>query len=141
MQPELRDGAIGQGFLRKVYRTSLAGLLVALLVSLRWASWQVSAGVAAGWGLSVGILAFWQLVVRLAFGGDAPRPGVAGLALLLKLPVAAAVVWLLISRVQVDPIAFAVGFLIPQTAIGLLVVVRKGSRAPRPAAGEVGQRA
>ena len=110
------------GFLRRVYKGSGAIFLVALLVSLRWARLDISLGVACGWLLAIGLLVSWQVVAGLAFDRERPRPGLAGLFLVLKLPLIGAIVWLLISKQIVEPIGFAAGFMIPQVTIVLLTV-------------------
>jgi hypothetical protein len=109
-------------FLERVQKCGFAAVLVALLVSLQWASMPLSLGILTGWLVSAGILRSWQWVAVRAFGPERARPGLIGALLLLKLPVLGVVVWLLLAQVRVDPFAFAFGTLIPQVTIVLLAL-------------------
>ena len=115
--------------LSKVYEASFAIFLAALLVSLRWESLQVSLGLAVGTGLALAVLASWQVAIRRAFAGtgssaaEVKRAKVPVVALaLLKLPVMGAVVYLMVGRGWVSPIAFAAGVAIPQIAVTVMAI-------------------
>lgn len=112
----------------RTYRGSFAVLLAALAVSLQWVSLPISFGVVAGYLLGAGVLLFWQKVVGAAFRPERPRPALAGVLLLVKLPVMGALVWFLLSRGLVHPWSFAFGCAIPQLTMMLLAFGRVGRR-------------
>ncbi|MHC4390376.1 MAG: hypothetical protein ACYS22_03555 [Planctomycetota bacterium] len=114
-----------QPFLSKVYRVSFAFILVALLLSLQMGNLRVSGGLAAGYALAAFVLFFWQAVIGLAMNPDKPRPALAGVALLVKMPLLAAAVWVLMSKGWVNPAALAIGFLIPQLTMAVLALGRR----------------
>jgi hypothetical protein len=113
--------------LNKAYEASLAIFLAALLVSLRWESLAVSLGLASGTALAMGLIRSWQLLVERALDpardrASGARLGKAVLFGLLKLPALGAIVYVLVGREWVDPIAFAAGVAIPQLALALLAL-------------------
>lgn len=126
----MSDVRLDSGFLFRVQRGALALFLVALLVSLQQASLAVSLGLFCGYALGAAILWSWQVVARRAFDPAKPRPGLAGIFFLLKLPLVGAAVWLLISKDLVHPMWFAGGFTIPQVVVGLFAVAGRGARGP-----------
>lgn len=108
--------------LSRAYSASLLVFLCAALVSLRFDSAKVTLGLAAGTALALGLLASWHLVVTRMFNPGAQRKGLAAAVAIVKLPVVAGIVYVLIGRELVSAQAFAAGFLVPQIAIGLLAV-------------------
>jgi hypothetical protein len=123
---------VGGISLTKAYGASIAIGLAALLVSLGFRSAAITLGLLAGTALALGILASLEFIVSRAMNPKAPRRGLAIALGLVKLPVAAAIVWALVGRDLVSGPAFALGFMVPQVAIALLAVGGRAAVPPDP---------
>jgi hypothetical protein len=115
-------------FLKRVQKSGFLILLVALLVSLQWASPPLSLGLLAGWALSAGTLGSWQWVASNALSSNRSRMSLG--ILLLKLPLLGALVWFLMAKGWVSPIGLAAGAVVPQAAVVVLALGRHFGHAP-----------
>lgn len=120
--------------IERVFRASAAIFLAALLVSLRFDSLAVSAGVAAGTAITLAILWSWRFMVARAFDPRSPNRALALAVGFAKLPVIGAAVYFLVTRQLVSAPALVAGMLVPQVAVALVALGKHLSkRDPIPA--------
>ena len=84
--------------LEKAYGASVMIGAAVLLVSLRFDSFAISAGVVTGTALAMAVLASWQWIARRALTPDSPSRNLALALGMLKLPLLGAVVYVLVGR-------------------------------------------
>lgn len=114
--------------LDRAYRAAVVIYLAALLVSLRFGSLAISAGLTLGCALTLAILWSWQLMIRRAFDPASPNKSLAIAVGFLKLPLLAGVVYVAIGSELVHPVALAAGMPIPLIAVTLLAIGNRTSR-------------
>jgi hypothetical protein len=116
----IADGSRSWISLERAYRASAAIWAGALLVSLRSGSLAVCLGLTLGCAITLGVFASWELMVRKALAPRAAHRGAALAVGFLKLPIVAGLVYALVSREVVHPVALAAGLPIPLIAVTLL---------------------
>ncbi|MDO8682124.1 MAG: ATP synthase subunit I [Armatimonadota bacterium] len=116
--------ALDSGFIKRVYRTSIAVWLFALLWCAVLANGPAAAGITIGFGISLGSFMILERLVKAIFTPDAAEESRRAIKRLLaiaalKYAVIAAILWGVFKLGWVSPVGLAIGIGLPQAVIFL----------------------
>jgi len=119
MNTKTKTGPEIHSLLKRVAITSTIISVLAMIISLVFASLIITVSIASGWIISLASFFVLVMAVSKSFSGRSGATAVWAFLGIIKLGVLGALLWWLITKVHIEPFAFLGGF---STMIVALVV-------------------